>query len=87
MRILAVSGSLRRDSYNTQLLRAAVELAPEGVELELCDGLGALPLYDEDLDVEPAPAGRVQDLRERGSRPPTRSCSRRRSTTARSRAR
>ena len=35
MRILAVSGSLRESSYNTSLLRAALEAAPDGVELEL----------------------------------------------------
>ena len=50
MRILAVSGSLRRDSHNTQLLRAAVEAAPEGVEVELWEGLRDVPLYDQDLD-------------------------------------
>src|ERR671932_2589811 len=55
MRILAVSGSLRRDSSNTKLLRAAEELLPAGVELELWDGLKAVPAYDQDDDVEPAP--------------------------------
>jgi chromate reductase, NAD(P)H dehydrogenase (quinone) len=50
VRILAVSGSLRRDSHNTQLLRAAVEAAPEGVEVELWEGLRDVPLYDQDLD-------------------------------------
>jgi len=50
MRILAVSGSLRESSFNTSLLRAALEAAPEGVELELWEGIGDLPLYDEDLD-------------------------------------
>jgi chromate reductase, NAD(P)H dehydrogenase (quinone) len=50
MRILAVSGSLREGSYNTSLLRAALEAAPEGVELELWEGLGELPFYDEDLE-------------------------------------
>ena len=67
VRILAVSGSLRRESYNTRLLRAAAELAPAGIELELYDGLASLPPYDADLDVEPAPAT-VRDLRERISR-------------------
>ena len=56
MRVLGVSGSLRRDSYNTRLLRAAAELLPEGVELELWDGLRAVPPYDQDDDVDPAPA-------------------------------
>ena len=50
MRILAVSGSLREGSFNTSLLQAALEAAPEGVELELWSGLGELPLYDEDLE-------------------------------------
>src|ERR687895_300641 len=34
MRILAIAGSLRRDSHNRQLLRRAAELLPEGVELD-----------------------------------------------------
>ena len=50
MRILAISGSLRRESHNTQLLRAALEAAPEGVEVELWNGLRDVPLYDQDLD-------------------------------------
>ena len=64
MRILAVSGSLRAGSYNTALARTAAELAPEGVELELYDGLGSLPPYDGDVDGEEAPAA-VEDLRAR----------------------
>ena len=63
MKILGISGSLRRDSYNTKLLRAAAELVDEGVELELYDGLKAVPPYDEDDDVDPAPAA-VSRLRE-----------------------
>jgi chromate reductase len=62
MRILAVSGSLRESSFNTSLLRAALEAAPDGVELELWEGIGELPLYDEDLEHD-APAS-VQRLRE-----------------------
>jgi chromate reductase len=57
MRILAISGSLRRDSHNTRLLRAAAQMLPPGAELELFDGLAAVPPYDEDADVEPAPEG------------------------------
>ena len=63
MRILAVSGSLREGSFNTSLLRAAVEAAPEGVELELWEGLGELPLYDDDLEVDDVPES-VRRLRE-----------------------
>jgi chromate reductase len=55
MRILGISGSLRRDSYNTKLLRAAEELLPAGVELELYQGLKSVPPYDEEDDVQPAP--------------------------------
>ena len=43
MRVLAISGSLRMDSHNTRLLRAAALALPPGVELELYDGLAALP--------------------------------------------
>ncbi|MGZ4388575.1 MAG: NADPH-dependent FMN reductase [Gaiellaceae bacterium] len=63
MRILAVSGSLRRDSWNTKVLRAAAELLPGDAELELFDGLKEVPPYDESDDVEPAPAA-VARLRE-----------------------
>jgi chromate reductase, NAD(P)H dehydrogenase (quinone) len=55
MKILAVSGSLRQASHNTALLRAAGEVAPEGVELVLWDGLGDLPIYDQDLDTSEVP--------------------------------
>ena len=52
MKILGISGSLRSQSYNTNLLRAAAELLPPGVELEIYDGLRELPPYDADLDTE-----------------------------------
>ena len=63
MRVLGISGSLRRDSYNSGLLRAAADLLPSGATLEVFDGLKAIPPYDADDDVEPAPAP-VQALRE-----------------------
>jgi chromate reductase len=63
MRVLGLSGSLRRGSHNRALLRAAAELLPPGVELELWDRLAELPAYDEDLDAGVAPAP-VADLRE-----------------------
>jgi chromate reductase len=56
MRVLGMSGSLRRDSYNSSLLRAAADVLPSGVELEVFDGLKAIPPYDADDDVEIAPA-------------------------------
>jgi chromate reductase len=63
MKVLAISGSLRRDSYNAKLLQAAAELLPDDVGPELWDGLKAVPPYDEDDDVEPAPAA-VTELRD-----------------------
>lgn len=54
LRILGLSGSLRRESHNTNLLRAAAELLPPGVELKVFDGLRELPPYDADRDVDPA---------------------------------
>jgi chromate reductase len=54
MRILAVSGSLRRDSHNTRLLRAAAQQLPPGVELELYDDLKQVPPFDEDDEASPA---------------------------------
>jgi chromate reductase len=63
MRILAISGSLRAASHNTALLRAAAELAPDGVEVQQFEGLDRLPHYNEDHDTDdPHPA--VQQLRE-----------------------
>jgi chromate reductase len=55
-KILGISGSLRRDSHNTSLLRAAAEETGPDVVLELFDGLKAVPPYDEEDDVEPRPA-------------------------------
>jgi chromate reductase len=49
MKILAISGSLRAASYNTALLRAATELAPEGVTLRL-HPLNDLPFFNQDVE-------------------------------------
>jgi chromate reductase, NAD(P)H dehydrogenase (quinone) len=57
VRVLGISGSLRRDSHNTRLLRAAGELIEEqGPEFEVFGGLKAIPPYDEDDDVGEGPA-------------------------------
>jgi len=50
IRILAISGSLRRSSSNSRLLRAAANLAPKGVEITLYDGLADLPHFNPDLE-------------------------------------
>jgi chromate reductase len=56
MRVLGISGSLRRDSHNTALLRHAGGLfEAEGAEFEIYDGLRDLPAYDEDDDVGNGP--------------------------------
>jgi len=55
-RILGISGSLRRDSHNTSLLRAAAEAAGPELEFELYEGLKQIPPYDEDDDLDPRPA-------------------------------
>lgn len=55
-RILGISGSLRRGSHNTSLLRAASGLLPPGAALEIYEGLRELPPYDPDQDVEPVHA-------------------------------
>jgi chromate reductase, NAD(P)H dehydrogenase (quinone) len=57
MKVLGISGSLRADSHNTRLLLEAAPLLPPDAELTLYDGLKDVPPYDEDDDVDPAPAG------------------------------
>ena len=56
MRVLGISGSLRRDSLNSALLRAAAERLPAGAELVDFRAPGEIPPYDEDVEVG-GPAG------------------------------
>src|SRR6202023_1334897 len=64
MRVLGISGSLRRDSYNTALLRHAGDVfEAEGAEFEVYHGLRDIPPYDEDYDTEKAPEA-VSRIRE-----------------------
>ncbi len=64
MRILALTGSLRARSINTELLRAVKLLAPSGVSVTFSDALGQLPHFNPDLDQEgmqqPAPVTRLR---------------------------
>ncbi len=60
VRILGLSGSLRRRSYNRRLLEAAAAALPTGATLDVYDDLAAIPPFDEDV---PAPAS-VERLRE-----------------------
>jgi chromate reductase, NAD(P)H dehydrogenase (quinone) len=62
MRILGISGSVRRGSHNRKLLRAAGDALPPGVELVEWEGLAALPIFDEDL--EDSPPASVRDFLE-----------------------
>jgi chromate reductase len=54
LRLAGIAGSLRRGSFNRGLLRAAVESAPDGVEIETLE-IRDLPLYDADLDIDGGP--------------------------------
>jgi chromate reductase len=63
IRVLAISGSLRRDSHNTTLLRAAATLLPPDSQLTLWDSLKGVPPFDEDDEVGP-PHAVVAGLRQ-----------------------
>jgi chromate reductase, NAD(P)H dehydrogenase (quinone) len=60
--ILAISGSLRKGSSNTILLKAAIALAPDMIDIRLYPGLGDLPHFNPDLEAD-EPAS-VTDLRQ-----------------------
>jgi chromate reductase len=62
--VLGIAGSLRRASYNRAALRAAVELAPEGMNVETFD-LAPIPTYNDDVRVESGFPPPVEELRER----------------------
>ena len=63
-RIIGLPGSWRRGSFNHGLLRAAAEVAPEGVSMEVAS-IKEIPLYDGDLDAESGPPKVVEDLKDR----------------------
>jgi chromate reductase, NAD(P)H dehydrogenase (quinone) len=52
VKILGFAGSLRKDSYNRSLLRAALELVPKDAELEVFD-LEGIPVFNQDLEDQP----------------------------------
>ena len=64
MKLLALSGSLRRASFNTRLAQVLADRAPEGVRVEIatCHGI---PLYDGDLEDEQGIPEAVEALRRR----------------------
>jgi chromate reductase, NAD(P)H dehydrogenase (quinone) len=60
--ILGISGSLRQESYNTTLLRAAADLLPPGAKLTLYDRLEEIPPFNEDrVAARPEPVARLWD--------------------------
>jgi len=50
LKLLAISGSLRRGSFNTALARALAALAPAGTSIVTAPSIGVLPLYDADIE-------------------------------------
>jgi len=64
MRIVAIAGSLRRQSLNRALLNIAAHRAPAGMSIEINDDLRSLPLFDEDLEAASEPEA-VRRLREK----------------------
>ncbi|QLY32633.1 NADPH-dependent FMN reductase [Nocardia huaxiensis] len=63
-KILAISGSLRADSHNTALLRAAQKFS-NGLDIDIYEGLREIPPYDMDLDTPANRPAAVADLRRR----------------------
>jgi chromate reductase len=53
--VAGFAGSLRKASFNRALLRAAVELAPKGMTIEVLE-IGGIPVYDADVEAEGDPA-------------------------------
>lgn len=63
LRILALPGSLRRASHNLALLRAARQLAPPGVNIEVYDRLADIPVFNQDLETDEGGPDSVRHLR------------------------
>ncbi|MFC5742705.1 NADPH-dependent FMN reductase [Dyella tabacisoli] len=61
-RVIAIAGSLRRDSINRLLLRAAAEMAPTDLQVDVYDGLTAIPMFDEDSEKFMTATGPVRAL-------------------------
>ena len=62
MKVLAIPGSLRATSSTAAIARACARVVPAGMEVTIYDGLGSLPHFSPDLDVDPLPAP-VRELR------------------------
>lgn len=64
VKILALSGSLRKASVNTAVLRVAAALAPPDVEITVFQGLGGIPPFDPDLDTNGSAPPNVLSFRQ-----------------------
>jgi len=64
VKILALSGSLRKASVNTTVLRVAIAVAPPDVEITLFPGLADMPAFDPDMDIDGSAPPSVQAFRE-----------------------
>jgi chromate reductase len=63
--VLAMPGSIRRNSYNRMLLRAADDVAPVDIAVRHCDVLSEIPMFNEDLEADgilPEPVARLDRL-------------------------
>lgn len=63
-RVLALAGSLRRDSHNRSLLEAAAELAPGGLSIDVYDDLPSIPLFDQGIEESRGALAGITDLRD-----------------------
>ncbi|MDC4223025.1 MAG: NAD(P)H-dependent oxidoreductase [Candidatus Manganitrophus sp.] len=54
-KIFGLAGSLRQGSFNRALFRAAVEVAPKGVEIRIFERLGEIPPFNADVEAEGDP--------------------------------
>ncbi|HEX3972763.1 MAG TPA: NAD(P)H-dependent oxidoreductase [Stellaceae bacterium] len=63
IKVLALSGSLRKGSYNTMLLHAAKEVAPAGMSIDIYD-LAPIPMYNDDVRLGPGYPAEVQAFRD-----------------------
>lgn len=61
--VAVLVGSLRRDSINRRLAELIARNAPQGVQVQIVDGLGELPFYNEDLDADGVRGDAVEALR------------------------
>jgi chromate reductase len=55
VKVLAIPGSLRRDSFSSRVAAAAARLVPEGMEVEIYDGLAGIPGFNQDLEPDSVP--------------------------------